>query len=101
RARGSARRSGRSHRRRSRLSQSRHRNAQRDERGASDGVRMKRSSFRSLALLVAVAATYPIALAGHLATEWLFGDALLLRELQYGAQRAAAAAVLAGWWKSL
>jgi hypothetical protein len=46
-------------------------------------------------------ATYPLALAGHVATELLLGDALLVRELQYGSQRAAAASVAFGWLASL
>jgi hypothetical protein len=57
---------------------------------------------RAVAVIaVSVAATYPLALAAHMAVELLQGDALLLREWQYGSRRAVALDLLGAWAASL
>jgi len=50
---------------------------------------------------VLVAATYPIAVAGHLAFDTLFGDSLLWTEWLHGSRRTAAVALLDGWVSSI
>jgi hypothetical protein len=60
------------------------------------------ASARSWALTVALlGASYPLALAGQFAIELLAGDALLIREWQYGSQRTVAAELGRGWIASL
>jgi hypothetical protein len=57
--------------------------------------------FRAIWLAALVAATYPIAVAGQLAFDTLFGDSLLWTEWLHGSRRTAAFALLDGWVSSI
>src|SRR5688572_10760534 len=57
--------------------------------------------FRAVWLATLVAATYPIAVAGQVAFDTLFGDALLWTEWQHGSRRTAAFALIDGWVSSI
>jgi hypothetical protein len=48
-----------------------------------------------------VAATYPVAIAAHVAFDAVFGDALLLTEWLHGSRRTAAYALIDGWVRSV
>jgi hypothetical protein len=52
-------------------------------------------------LAALVAATYPLAVAGQVAFETLFGDSLLLEEWRHGSRRTAAFALVDGWVASI
>ena len=47
------------------------------------------------------AATYPVAVAAHVAFDSVFGDALLLTEWLYGSRKTAAYALIGGWISSI
>jgi hypothetical protein len=59
------------------------------------------SIFRAVWLAALVAATYPIAVAGHIAFDTLFGDSLLWTEWLHGSRRTAAFALIDGWIGSI
>jgi hypothetical protein len=59
------------------------------------------SIFRAVWLAALVAATYPIAVAGQVAFDTLFGDSLLWTEWLHGSRRTAALAVIDGWVRSI
>jgi hypothetical protein len=56
------------------------------------------TGLRSFMLIAAAhCAVYPLALAGQMSMEYGFGDALLIRELQYGSARTVANELLRTW----
>ena len=57
--------------------------------------------LKALWLAALVAATYPIAVAAHVALDAVFGDALWLIELQHGSMRTAAWGLIDGWIDSI
>jgi hypothetical protein len=57
--------------------------------------------FRVIWLAALVAATYPLAVAGQVAFDTLFGDSLLWTEWLHGSRRTAAFAVIDGWVRSI
>jgi hypothetical protein len=57
--------------------------------------------LRSVWLAALVAATYPIAVAGQVAFDTLFGDSLLWTEWLHGSRRTAAFALIDGWVSSI
>jgi hypothetical protein len=60
-----------------------------------------RLAARFCMLVLGIAATYPLALVGHLGVDSLFGDREFLRELLYGYNRILAARLVNGWVQSL
>jgi hypothetical protein len=58
-------------------------------------------TIKAIWLAMLVAATYPVAVAAHVAFDSVFGDALLLTEWLHGSRRTAAYAVLEGWVGSI
>ena len=58
-------------------------------------------TLKAIWLVMLVAATYPVAVAAHLAFDSVFGDALLLTEWLHGSRKTAAYAVLDGWVRSV
>jgi hypothetical protein len=65
-------------------------------------MRLTAQGSRNAALTAAsVCAVYPLALAGQVSLDYWFGDALLIRELQYGSARAVAGDLLRTWLVTL
>lgn len=58
-------------------------------------------TLKAIWLAMLVAATYPVAVAAHVAFDWGFGDALLLTEWLHGSRRTAAYALIEGWVGSI
>jgi hypothetical protein len=58
-------------------------------------------TIKAIWLATLVAATYPVAVAAHVAFDSVFGDALLLTEWLHGSRRAAANALIDGWVASI
>ena len=58
-------------------------------------------TLKAIWLAMLVAATYPVAVAAHVAFDSVFGDALLLTEWLHGSRRTAAFAVIDGWIDSV
>jgi hypothetical protein len=57
--------------------------------------------LKAIGLATLVAATYPVAVAAHVAFDSAFGDALLLSEWLHGSRRTAAYALIDGWVRSV
>ena len=62
---------------------------------------MVRFTLKAVWLVALVAATYPIAVAGQVAFDTLFGDSLLWTEWLHGSRRTAAYALIDGWVSSI
>lgn len=60
-----------------------------------------RTLWDYVVLVAFVCATYPVALIGLSATDWLYGDAELVRAAAYGPGRALAAALVDAWTASM
>jgi hypothetical protein len=58
-------------------------------------------TLKAIWLAMLVAATYPVAVAAHVAFDSVFGDALLLMEWLHGSRRTAAYALVDGWVGSI
>jgi hypothetical protein len=58
-------------------------------------------TLKAIWLAMLVAATYPVAVAAHVALDSVFGDALLLTEWLHGSRRTAAYALIDGWVRSV
>jgi hypothetical protein len=58
-------------------------------------------TIKAIWLAMLVAATYPVAVAAHVAFDSVFGDALLLTEWLHGSRRTAANALIEGWVGSI
>jgi hypothetical protein len=58
-------------------------------------------TLKAIWLAMLVVATYPVAMAAHVAFDSVFGDALLLTEWLHGSRRMAAYAVIDGWVGSI
>jgi hypothetical protein len=58
-------------------------------------------TLKAISLAMLVAATYPVAVAAHVALDSVFGDALLVTEWLHGSRRTAAYALIDGWVRSV
>ena len=58
-------------------------------------------TLKAIWLAMLVTATYPVAVAAHVAFDSVFGDALLLGEWLHGSRKTAAYALIEGWRGSI